>query len=79
MVRTMKTLAMEPDNATAVVELTVEVSVGAWGRDCTLEQAVAQATQDATDRLAKALSDERSMRVLNATCVRVVCTAKRQA
>ncbi len=36
--------------ATARVTVTLEIPVGSWGPDCSLEQIVNQATKDATAR-----------------------------
>jgi len=72
----MKDLTMKPDTSYAVVELTVEVEAHSWGPDYTIEQAVDQATREATDKLRKALSPNGGFRVLKATAVRVVCNAK---
>jgi len=74
----MNDLTMVPDHASAVVELTVEVHMAAaWGKDCTVEQVVSQATREATEKLRKTLTDEKVIRVVSARCVRVVCNAKR--
>ena len=72
----MKDLTMKPDLAYAVVEITVEVKAQNWGPECTVEQAVEQATREATDKLRNVLSKDNGMRVLKAKAVRVICDAK---
>lgn len=76
--KTLVDLKMVPDTTSVVVELTVEVTCGAWGPDCTIEQAVSQATREAEGKLAKVINGEGSMRVTKATSVCVVCPAKRR-
>lgn len=76
-VRTLKSLNMKPDNATVVVELTVEVVTSSWGPECTIEQAVSQAVQSAEMSLSKAIGGDRTMRVVSAKAVRVICEAKK--
>jgi hypothetical protein len=71
-------LKMVPDTTSVVVSLTVEVRCGAWGPDCTIEQAVAQATREAEAKLSKAINGEGSMRVTAAESVRVICPAKKK-
>lgn len=72
----MKDLTMKPDLSYAVVEITVEIQTQAWGPECTIEQAVDQATRDATDKLRNALSQHGGIRVLKAKAVRVICRAR---
>jgi len=76
--KTLGDLHMKPDSATAIVELTVEVRIGAWGADCTIQQAISQATEEATNRLNRLLGEDKSVRVLRAAAVRVVCDAKKE-
>jgi hypothetical protein len=71
-------LNMVPDTASVVVSLTVEVKCGAWGPDCTIEQAVSQATREAETKLANAINGDGSMRVMAAESVRVICPAKKK-
>ena len=71
-------LNMVPDTASVVVSLKVEVTCGAWGPDCTIEQAVAQATREAETKLANAINADGSMRVYAAESVRVVVPAKKK-
>jgi hypothetical protein len=73
--KTIRDLGMKPGTATAVVALTVEVRVGAWNPDCTLEQAVSQATRDAAGKLARLLGSNKGIRITEATAVRVFCDA----
>lgn len=75
--KSLEDLKMEPDSSRAVVELVVEVECGAWGADCTIEQAVAQATREAAQKVAVRLQEDRSIRVLGAKAVRVVCPARK--
>lgn len=69
---------MEPEDATAVVKVYIEVETGTWGRDATVAQAVSQAVQSANEQLRKLLRDERNIRILHAECVEVKCKAKRE-
>lgn len=77
--KTLQELKMEPDSSHAVVELTVEVRTESWGPDCTLQQAISQATEQATSRLRKLLANDKGVRVIHANTVQVVCPAKRQS
>lgn len=72
----MNDLKMQPDTSWVRVELAVEVQCGAWGPDCTIEQAVNQATREATDKLRGALSGDTTVRVVKAKAARVICDAK---
>jgi len=62
-------------NAKVVVVLEVEVTVGSWGPDCTIQQAVEQAVTGATLDVSRALMKDQSgrFRVLRATNRRVIC------
>lgn len=71
---------MKPSNAHALVNLTVQVRAEAWGEDCTVAQAVAQAVESAKNKLRKALgtSGASGMTITGAEFVRVVCDAERR-
>jgi hypothetical protein len=70
-------VAAEPDNAIAVVELVVEVAVGAWGADCTVKQAMERAARDAYNKLQSAFSDSGTSRIASVRTVRVICPSKK--
>ena len=70
-------VAAEPDSAIAVVELVVEVTVGAWGADCTVRQAMDQAARDAYNKLQSAFPDSGTSRIASVRTVRVICPSKK--
>ncbi len=67
---------MQPSSVRVVVDFTVSIEVGAWGPDCTVAQAVAQATEEAERRLHKWLEGGPGISIAKASMARVVVDAK---
>lgn len=69
---------MEPAEARVHVRLSLEITVGTWGKDCTVAQAVAQATEDATKTVARLIHEAKAnnIRILRADSAQVVCVAR---
>ncbi len=76
--RFLERVQMKPGRARAIVDITVSVETEAWGADCTVAQAVAQATEGAVATLKRVLSNQSRIQVSAAKLVRVVCDAERK-
>ena len=68
---------LEPGSAVAVVDLRVRVKVGAWGSDCTIDQAISQATSEASHTLKRLLKNDTNCVVLSAEYVSVQIPSKK--
>ena len=68
---------MEPGDTTATVKLYLEISVGEWGPECLIAQAVKQACDEAENKLRKLFRDQRDINVIHVQCVDVKCAASK--
>lgn len=75
--RMLERSGMKPSTSRAVVEVTLSIETSAWGPNCTVAQAVAQATDDAKGRLARLLQGHHDIRINDVKFVRVLCEAEK--
>lgn len=69
---------MTPSTSHAVVEVTMFIeTAGPWGKDCSIAQAVAQATDDAKASLRRMLAQNPGIKLGRVEFVKVVCGAER--
>lgn len=61
-----------PYTSSATIQLTIEVEVGSWSPECTINQAISQGTREASNVIKAALSGEKGLRILDAKCVRLI-------
>jgi len=67
----------KPSRVQAQVKVSLLVDTGYWGQDCTIAQAVAQASENANGRIASILKDEQGIKLLGSECVKVICEAEK--
>ena len=68
-------MTFRPGHARVLVTVNVVVECEPWGADCTIAQAVEQATKESEQKLRRMLAEAASIQVLGATTSRVVLDA----
>jgi hypothetical protein len=63
---------MKP-RAWAIVEVTMEVQIGPWGTECTVEKLVERGAREAEQHLRRMAQKDNKLRVVEAKAVRVTC------
>lgn len=77
----LKSVGMKPASSRAVVSVTLSVETSSWGADCTIAQAVMQATREAREEVERLIQEHgrgRGITISHIGTTRVVFDADKE-